>query len=163
MRKFKIRKNDAGFTLIELVFAAGVMTIGMVLMMQAVISLSHQSKVTDARVAATHFSHSILESMNGRELGDVLQYNANQGEFVLSENGTVLFQGVGDVTVNVYAVITGGTSTIRASIPISDADLAKYTAVAPNPIEIQVEILMDAGMGDGNEFKFRTSTFVYTL
>ena len=162
MNKSKPNRNDAGFTLIELVFAAGVMSVGMVLMMQSIISLNNQARLTDVRVAASHFSHSILESMHDMEFAEIVQFNADGEEFSLTPEGTIIMDGVGEVTVNIYAVISdGGGSFERAPIPVSDADVAQYSAAAPNPLEIQVEILMDAGMGEGNEYKFRASTFVY--
>ncbi len=165
MRESKIRRNDVGFTLVELVFAAGVMSIGLVLMMQSVISLSHQSKGTDATVAASHFSHSILESMQDRELQALLQFNADQEEFSFDhENGIVTIDGLGKVNLHIYVLTSSdaGTSQRVVAIPVTDEEFDKLTGL-PNPVEIQVEMMMDSGMGEGNEFKFRTSTLVYTL
>ena len=164
MRNSKMRRNDAGFTLIELVFAAGVMAIGLVFMMQSIISINHQSKVTDVSVAASHFSHSILESMQDKEFREVMQFNADGEEFPLSEEGTMVIDGVGVVSVHIYVVVDDGVSGPQrvAAIPVTDDEFNALNNI-PNPVEIQVEIMMDVGMGDSNEFKFRTSTLMYTL
>lgn len=164
MRNSKMRQNDAGLTLIELMFAAGVMAIGLVLMMQSIISLSNQAKVTDIRVAASHFSHGVLESIRGRDLSRTMQFNGDGLEFDLSEDGTMLLEGIGNVTVTIAALVTSDEGSVREiEIPLSDEALAALGDILPNPLEIQVEVKMDAGMGEGYEYKFRTSTLVYTL
>ena len=158
MKKSGNPRKDAGFTLIEIMIASGVVAVGMVLMMQSVISIHNHSKVTDAAVAASHFSHSILESMQEKDLTSVVQFNSDHEEFQPQEDGKIILGGLGAATVNIYAVIpsSGQGEPEYISIPVSDADLEANRFSAPNPIEIQVEILI-------NDYQFRTSALIYTL
>ena len=154
-----IQKNNAGLTLIELMFTAGVMTVGLVLLMGAVVNVNAAQRSADLNMRATQFNTSVIESLRGMDSDAILQYNADGSQFAITNN-EVLLPGIGRAKFYMWCVVnTSGTIT-RYSIPMSDEALASAPTMA-NPMEIQVELYVDKGLGTGKEFKFRTSSLVY--
>lgn len=161
MNRQGIHRNDAGFTLIELTFTAGIMTVGLVMMMGTVINLSHQSASTELAIAASHFNTSVLESLRGLDEEEVLQFNEDESEFDVNEAGKVHLENLGDVKFEMWCVVKDGNGTVsRLSIPMTD-DAMEAMATIPNPMEVQVQVSLDKGRGSGNEFKYMTSALIY--
>ena len=157
----KVCHSEAGFTLIELMFASGVMVIGMVMLMGSVVNLSAQTKVAETAVAASHFNTSVLESMRGRGLEDILSYNSAEEEFEVNE-GKIYLEGLGYAMMDIWCIVSDPSAgTTRVNLPMSDSEMQSFAATAPNPIEIQIRLSLDRGFGEGEEFKFMTSGLIY--
>ena len=154
-----IAKNNAGLTLIELMIAAGILTIGLVLLMSSVVNVNATVKSSDVTVRATHFNTSILESLRGRDHDAILQFNSDGSELAISNN-VIQLNGIGPAKFYMWCVMDVSGTTTRYAIPMTDESLAALPAT-PNPMEIQVELHIDRGLGTGKELKYRSSSLVY--
>ena len=163
------RRGDGGFTLVELMVTTGVMVIALTLLIGATISLATQSKVSEIRITALNFNTSVIETVRERAVERILQYN--YGDLDLDTHEGVIeikgFEGLGTTKIAMWVMIPGvamGTSSARVDIPVSDARLTELMDMGtPNPIEFHVEITIDSGMGDGNEYKFHSAGMLYYL
>lgn len=160
----KITRNDAGLSLIEIMWVAGIMSVGLVMLMGSVIQISAANKAAEATTSATNFNVSVMESMRGRGLEDILKYNEGSAEFVVGNNGEIVLEGVGEATFQLFCVVppsTPGTAPGLVQIPFSDSQYASMSTSMTNPIEVQTQIKLDKGFGSGKEFKFYSSTLLY--
>lgn len=157
-------KSDSGVTLIELMWVAGIMSVGLVLLMSAVISVSAQQKASVAAMTASQINSSILESLHGRDLAGILTYNGANEEFEVSQEGTIQFQGIGEAQLQMYCIIPSlnqGEEPSRLPIPMTPEEVEAARPTMPNPVEIQVVLLIDKGLGTDKEYKFYSSTRVF--
>jgi type II secretory pathway pseudopilin PulG len=152
--------NDTGLTLIEIMLAAGIMTIALVLIMGGLVSVSTQSKVSEARATATNFATSVLESLRGRSITEILTFNNGGTEYALDANGKIMLTNIGPATLVVRAVVTVNGSTTVTELPVTAEKAEELAPTMPNPLEIQVEIKLDRGFGTGKEYKFQTTTLL---
>lgn len=145
----RLNRSDAGFTLIEIMVVAGIFVSAMVVLMGGLVSIMRTSEVSDMRIAANSFNRNVLETirMANMERDDLLTYDVNNP-------AAPVIPGVPGGTVQVWAFDTGGN---RFALPVADPAVV---ADPPNPVEIQVEILVPRGMGVGFEYKFRSSTLI---
>lgn len=153
------RVDRAGFTLIETLFASGVMVIGIVLVMQAIISVALYGRVGQMKLDAKHFSASVLESMRGRDGSEILRFNRDFAEFD-APYGKVVIQGVGEARVRIEALIPdgAGTSQLR-ELPLSDDEIEALPTL-PNPLEVSVDVVVEGVSGGGPELRFHTSSLI---
>lgn len=165
--KRSFRDRDAGFTMIELMITTGVMVIGLTLLIGAMVTLAAQSKVAEVRVTATNFTTSVIESMRGRGVDGILQFN--EGDADLATSGGVIeiegLEGLGTTKIEIWTTVsvTGG-SEVQVAIPVSDEVLAELMAAGlANPIEVTARIMIDRGAGTGLEYKFQTSGMIFYL
>ncbi len=153
-------RNDTGLTLIEIMIAAGLMTITLVLIMGSLISVSKQSKVSEIRATATNFSTSVLESLRGRSYEDIMTFNTGGTEYALDQNGRIFLDNIGYAQLVVKVVVTGDSEPIIYELPVTEEKAAALGPLLPNPIEVQVEIRIDQGFGEGNEYKFQSTSLL---
>lgn len=156
-RKFR---NDTGLTLIEIMLAAGFMTTALVLIMGSLISLSKQSKVAELRATSTNFTNSVLESLRGRSITDILTFNTGGTEYAVDEDGQIFMENIGYATLIVKIVVTGDSEPIIYELPVTGEKAAEIEPLLPNPIEVQVEMRIDQGFGEGNEYKFQSTSLL---
>ena len=141
------RPDEAGFTLVELMVAAVVITSGMVVILGFLVTLIAHSQGADAKVAAVQFQRSVLEDIRARaELNqDVLDYTL---PFPTNPDGTIFIASLGLVNVSVEGVLPpgGGGNPTYFDIPVGNG-FDKLGA--PQQIEIRVRLDVDTGPMDG--------------
>jgi type II secretory pathway pseudopilin PulG len=146
------KRNEAGFTLIELMIAGGVFAIGMVLVTGTVVAAFNHNRMTQARGAAADFNANVLESMRGLDYDEIMNF---QLAFDDPDAQTVVIPGMGSVEVTFFAVIpsavVGGAPTYF-EIGVDDP---QTIVDPPNPLEIQMMVKRP----DGYEH-YRVSTMV---
>ena len=111
----------AGLTLVELMIAAGLMTLAIVLAFGSLISVSEARRISEGRTIAADRVASVIEEMQGLTAAGVLAYEAPP------------FTGLGadeQVTVRVFAA--NGTVV---TVPL-DSNATQPTL--PDPCEVQV-------------------------
>lgn len=167
--KKKIRHNEAGLTLVELMVTAAVITIGLVAAMQSILSLARHSEVIEARLASMEFTHSILEDMRGRPIEDLLSFEPNlpilksttqdplAGTTTVTD--TLIIPGwgrvaPGEVEIYIDALTPNGEFHI-----FPDPGDPNKVPNFPNPLPITIEMQIYGPFGD-RPVKFRTSTLV---
>ena len=179
MKNRKIRRNNAGSTLLELMIAAGIMTSSLVMLIGSSLNISTLNDVTDQEVAAANFNRSTIENIRGLDLDGILGYDV---PFDDPELGTVGIPGLGDATVTVWAVLPPDAYDDPGSPAISypeeskiwfmcGVDNADLILNPPNPLEIQIEVskVTSSPYGDpggtqypsqGYGFQYQTSTIL---
>lgn len=163
MKRISLNSNS-GMTLIEVMWVAGIMSVGLVLLMSAVISVSAQQKAAVAGMTASQFNSSVLESLHGRDLAGICMYNGANEEFEVSPQGTIQIHGIGEALLQMYCVVPAqvqGEEPTRFSIPMTAEDLELVGPTLPNPLEVQVVLLIEKGLGTDREYKFQSSTRVF--
>ena len=161
MNTSRVTRNDGGFTLLELMFTAGVMTVGIVMLMGTVVNLSHQSISNERAIMASHFNTSVLETVRGRDLEGILTFNEDNEEFTVQESGTIWIEELGYVKFQMWIILpndNGGTQ--RIEIPMSETARAALGAV-PNPVEVQVRLFSNGGYGSDDKFQYINSALLY--
>lgn len=152
-----LRRNDAGLTLIELLIAAGVFTIGMVLLMNGIISISQQSRVGSAKLAASQFNQGVFELMHGLDFEGIMKFNQGGEYFTLDQSGQMILQGIGPVTIKMSMRDPDSQNDNANTIPMSDEKFDEYLnsigGNAPVPVEITITTTLKAGPGAGAVFK----------
>jgi type II secretory pathway pseudopilin PulG len=156
------KKREAGFTLIELMFTAAIMVTGIVILMQGLIDMARHSQIVQIRVTAKMFNASVMETIRGRGIEEILQFNRNGG--ALGTTGNVIripgLESFGKARLKITTQFPGEPEPFE--IPVADADLDTLAALAPNPIEITVLVTVDRdGIPNSGDMNFRTSTLVF--
>lgn len=130
MVKKRRHKSNAGFTLVELIIASGVIGVAMAMAMGSLISVSTAQRTTEADAVATALVTSVLEEIrNTSSINDVFEYVAPD----LSNLGL----GSG-VAVTMVCVDTGGN---EVALPLTaDVDGNVVVPTLPNPAEIRATI-----------------------
>lgn len=150
----KIDDNAAGFTLIEVMVVAGLFAVAMVVLMGSLMTIMRHSQIADMRVAAINLNHSTLDFMRGMnwdELKDFVHPTIDP------DTGIAYVDGLGDVTVNAWAIIPDpGNAPIRLLLGSSEA-IATDDEDIPNPVELQIEVEVNSGLISGADYSFRTS------
>lgn len=163
----RIERSDAGLSLVELMFTSGIMIIGLVMLLGAMVTLAGQSQVAEIRVNCINFNTSILETMRGLGIDRILIFNRDGDDLGTDINGVVEIaglEGFGTASVTIEAVIPpdglGGAQTfIQIPTSIAGLDLSTF----PNPIEVRITTKLDRGDGAGNEYQFVTSSLLFYL
>ncbi|MFO7775345.1 MAG: prepilin-type N-terminal cleavage/methylation domain-containing protein [Candidatus Hydrogenedentota bacterium] len=122
------RRNDAGMTLIELMIAAGIMTVAFVLLFGSIISISTTGQMTEDRALAAAHMGTITEELQGLGWDEFLAYEPP----ALGGLGT-------GAQINIELIDTSGANeTVLGALPTTHSDLA--TAFPPNPIEARITV-----------------------
>ena len=122
------RRNDAGMTLIELMIAAGIMTVAFVLLFGSIISISGTGQMSEDRALAAAHMGTITEELRGLGWEEFLAYEPPG------------LQGLGTGAQIEIELIdaSGANETVLGALPTTPSDLA--TASPPNPIEARLTI-----------------------
>lgn len=116
------KRNCRGFTLLELMFAAGIVGLALVFLFGSLVTISLASTLTQNRsVAATHLT-TVMEQLHGLGLEQLLTYTPPT------------FQNLGQTeTVQVEAVLDdGGVLTL----PVDPSTVGPL----PNPLQIRCRV-----------------------
>ncbi|MFP4191309.1 MAG: prepilin-type N-terminal cleavage/methylation domain-containing protein [Candidatus Hydrogenedentota bacterium] len=122
------RRNDAGMTLIELMIAAGIMTVAFVLLIGSIISISSTGQMTEDRALAAAHMGTITEELRGLAWDEFLAYEPP----ALGGLGT-------GAQIDIELIDTSGANeTVLGALPTTHDDLG--TSFPPNPIEARITI-----------------------
>lgn len=160
MRRMRSQRDStAGFTLLELMLAAGVMAVGLIMLMQSFVAMNLNSRVAEDRIIATNFNNSVLEALRGQERNTILTFNKNNELFSIDGNGYVNVPRLGRAKLNMSVMVPmdGGMKKYPLPVDLSGNNLPTF----PNPLEVQVELVVDKGHGAGLEYRFSTSSAVF--
>jgi type II secretory pathway pseudopilin PulG len=126
-----IRKNNAGMTLIELVFAAGVLAVAISTMVGALLTLTVMGDVAEGRTQAT------------TALAGVMDRTRAAGPSILTEAPAPLVIDGKTMAISMEIINTSGTNI---EVPIAlDADGNLPTL--PDPLEVMVTIMWEDNRG----------------
>ncbi len=169
MRKRRIYKGNAGFTMVELMITAAIFSSSMVLLSGSMITFASHNTMSEQKAVTTSYNRSVFEDMRGRGIVGILSYEVPVDN---PDLGTVFIPGMGEANVNVWAVLpqndAGQTEQTQAAaydrwflVGVEDPS----TVVdPPNPIEIVVEVSKASGMEGHNYYEsganFRSSTMI---
>jgi len=124
-------RSDAGFTLVELIIASGVVGLSMAMAMGSIMSVATAQRTTEADAMATALVTSVLEEIRGTtSIDDVYTYVAPD----------ITNLGLGSTAVVSVACVDTANNVIPLPLTASPgaADIVEPTI--PNPVEIQVTI-----------------------
>ena len=157
-------RNDAGISLMETMFTAGVLVVGLVMLMGSAVNVAAQSQVSEIRAQALQFNMSLLESMRGRTLKGIMLFNSDGSELNLDDDGNVSLHGVGPAELTIECVIQPGAAEPSAKflqLPTTEENFINRDLTnVPNPLEVRVMLKVDRGMGGGHEYKFQSSSLI---
>lgn len=137
MNDVRMNRNDAGASMIELMIAAAVFTLGAVSLLGGLMTLTTHSQVADERARATNFARSTFEDMRGRTIDQILAYEIPVDDV---DEGTVSMAGMGTATVSAFAILPndqGGVDTFE--LGVDDPGTLDVNAL-PNPIEVRLVV-----------------------
>ncbi|HIJ65535.1 MAG TPA: type II secretion system protein [Candidatus Hydrogenedentes bacterium] len=87
MRRTRERfHGETGLTLLELMFAAGVMVVAFVLLFQSIVSMSDARRVTEERAVAMSHIASIMEEIADTSYERLLEYSPPEFSGLYTEN-----------------------------------------------------------------------------
>lgn len=155
-------RNNAGFTLMEIVFTAGVIVTGLVMLMGSAVNVAAQSKASEMRSQALQFNMSLLESLRGRSLDGLMQFNNDGSELAVNQEGYINLYGLGNTQVAIEYVLPGtqDTATTFVSLPLSESQMESLDPTAmPNPLEVRVTLAAKPG-ASGPIYKFQSSALI---
>ena len=120
-RKAKSRSaGNGGFTLVELMFAAGTLALALTLLFGSLISINVMGEVNEGRTKASNHLASVLESLRSRSLDQVV-----------SQEIPIYVEDHVEIAVALEAVNTSGE---RVSLPVTN--VAQAIATLPDPVEV---------------------------
>ena len=164
----KIKKNNAGLTMVELMIATAIFSGSMVLLSGTMITFASHNTISEQKATTTAFNRSVFEDIRGRGIVGILSYEVPVDN---PELGTVFIPGMGDARVFDWAIIPQDNSseTEQAQSAAYDRwflmgeDDPETVVNPPNPIEIVVEVAKatnsEGGLHEGG-IKFSSSTMV---
>ena len=131
--------QNAGFTLLEIMIAAGVVLTGLMMLMGSLFSVRDLSQISDDRTRATSELASIMEEMRGLSYSDLLEYQP-----AVSEDF-----GMGNTYVFAVAYYSDGTPLyLPAYVPDPDVGTQPpEIEPLPNPVEIELWMMMQNQQG----------------
>ena len=112
--------SDGGFTLVEVMFAAGTLALALTLLFGSLISINLMGEVNEGRTKASNHLASVMENLRSRSLNDVITQ-----EIPLYTEDHV------EIAVALEAVNTSGE---RVSLPVTDT--VQAMAALPDPVEV---------------------------
>jgi len=150
----KKSNSEAGFTLIEVMVVAGLFVVSMVVLLGSLLTIMRHSQIADMRVAAVNLNHSTLDFIRGMDWDDLRDF---VHPTVDPDTGIAFADGLGDITITAWAIIPDpGNPSIRLELGSEDA-LGADSDDIPNPVELQFQVQVDAGVISGNDYQFFTS------
>jgi len=141
------RSNTAGMTLLELMFAAGIVAVVLAMVFGSLITVSAIGTINESRVEAVAALSGIMEEINTLPYDQVLEYMPPElempgryyqisVELILPEGG----EGLGEP----------GGKTIFLPLP------PEYDAPLPNPVQVRVTLAWLAE--SGHDFRVEATT-----
>ena len=138
--KTKLKRNDAGLTLLEVMIASGILAVGMVLLMGSVLSVASTTALTEQRAVSTTYIASVMEELDGRSLEDVLTYWPPQLGAVGPEDRVQILAydtyGYG-IPLPLGGMSTGEPGTDGTPTEI---DVSAYAGMFRSPLQIEVTL-----------------------
>jgi prepilin-type N-terminal cleavage/methylation domain-containing protein len=139
--KTKLKRNDAGLTLLEVMIASGILAVGMVLLMGSVLSVASTTALTEQRAVSTTYIASVMEELDGRTLEEVLTYWPPQlGQIGPADRIQILAY---DTYGYGIPLPLGGMSTEEPGgdgEPTSTFDVSAYAGMFNSPLQIEVTL-----------------------
>jgi hypothetical protein len=131
----KRQKNNAGLTLLELMFASGIVAMALALLFGSLISMRVMGQANEDQVKATAFLGSILEEVNA-----------------------LAFDQLGAITTPTNLLGPGKTRNrnivLAFTVPKSDGSISSYAlpytgdiSLIPNPVEVKVTLTWQDEVG----------------
>ena len=143
----KIRREEAGMTLLELMFACGIAATALSLIFGSLISISVVGRINESRSAAVTALDSVMEEIRSIPYGELLTYFPPDD-----------IEGPGTHrVVEVACLIPGGgenegESYSRIPLPLEEGT----QPILPNPIEVEVTLTWQED--SGHTFQVKAST-----
>lgn len=109
-------------TLVELVFAVGVLSVALGIMFSSLVSMYSMGQIAEGRTRAAMVMTSVLDDLRDLELVQVLAYNPNPTRFEDS-NAVVVLE----------AIAADGSAVALPAVG--------STATFPNPLEVRATVL----------------------
>lgn len=147
MRQGQPGGNEAGMTLLELMFAAGVVAIALSMVFGSLISISVMGEISESRTAAATALSSVVEEMRTMNLEDLLDYTPPA------------IEGPGEQFVVTVELVLSNDSTLTTeseqlvAVPVAD----DFDEDLPNPLPIRTTLTWQEDTGH----VFRTTTTAY--
>jgi hypothetical protein len=146
--------SKAGTSFVEILVAVAVFTTGMVSIMGGVMTLTVHRRVSDERAQASALAGSAFENLRGLSISNILAYDVPTDN---ADHGTIYLSGVGEVTLQMYAVIPGANDTYTL-FELGVGDVAGVNVAGlPNPIEIHAVMTPYLSEGESSS-QFTAST-----
>ena len=143
----RVVKNQDGMTLLELMFALGIVAMSLAMIFGSLISVMIMGRVSESKTEAAAVLSSIMEELQSESFETLMKYTPPD------------MYGPGvkyDVAIN--CVVTSGTGELATEVLVPLPLPSTYTAALPNPLELRVEITWQED--SGHVFKSTTSTMV---
>lgn len=121
--KRKVPKSEAGFTLLELMIASGILAVALSMVFGSLISVNVMGRLAESRTEATVAISSVVEDIRGTSIDDLLSYEAPD------------FSGIGIGNMIIVRCTTGdGTELVLPYTGETEQEL-------PNPVTLQVQLI----------------------
>lgn len=123
------RKRNAGMTLIEVMFAAGVVAMALAILFGSLISISLIGRLNQGQMAATTALSTVMEELRTLSYAELLEYTPPELtglgiEHVVTVECLLGGEGEGE----------GAGTTVALPLP------EDFTGTLPNPVEIRVTL-----------------------
>jgi len=125
--KRRVQRNAAGVTLLELMFASGVLAVSLAMLFGALVSINVLGGVSEERAVAASEIAGVLEHLRTLDYADLVAY---QLPWSVTEPGTERA-----LVVECFDA-DGGSLTLPLSVPEGEDP-----PVLPNPLEVKVTLL----------------------
>lgn len=141
----RLRRSDAGMTLIELMFACGILAMALSMIFGSLIGISVVGRLSESRTAATTTLASLIEDIQSMSFNELIAYVPPPVEG----------PGVSH-TVEVACVVAGeaneeGLDDEVATVPLPIP--SSYEGPLPNPLEVRVTLTWH----EANGFTFQAT------
>jgi prepilin-type N-terminal cleavage/methylation domain-containing protein len=147
--------GDSGFTLVELMVAAAVSSIGLVVLMGSVLAVDNHQTISDYEAIGTNFTSNVLEFVQDQDFTD-FEDLATYNPGITDAEGNVNVPGFGTASFTMFAIIPNGVGT-PISFEIGVDDPANIV-IPPNPVEVRAVI--NAGGYGESTYSYSTSTMI---
>ncbi|NIA14951.1 MAG: hypothetical protein GWP08_12820 [Nitrospiraceae bacterium] len=138
----RLIKEERGLTLLELMFASGVLAMTLSLLFGSMMSVSLANDATEGRAVAVTQVSSVMEELRATSSDELLSYVPPQ------------FEGLGTAEMVEVRCYNAGGETL--SFPVSTENL---TAPLPNPL--QVECIVRWYDERGRHYSYNVSEWIY--
>lgn len=142
IEKQKIKKQQLGLTLLELMFAVGLLTFVLSSMFTSVVYLGANREIETERLQAESIANEILDQISRLDRTQLLTFNAPEPEYMVGRNMTIQVVAIGSDGSEISIPVVGNSSSINL----------------PNLVEVQVTITWTTARG--YTMTKRVSTYV---
>jgi len=102
--------REDGFTLVELMVAAAVSSIGLVVLMGSVLAVDNHQSISDYKATGTNFTSNVLEFVQDQDFTDFADL-ATYDPGIADAEGNVNIPGFGTASFTMFALIPNGGGT----------------------------------------------------